>query len=105
MLPSAHAAHHQTSGDCRDGGVGRRLLYTLRSYHATGAHRRRPAQAVALSLVLRENSLARSLQGRGKHGIAAIDLLQEKEWPVVRDYGLICSMGSGAGGRSPTRST
>jgi hydroxypyruvate isomerase len=31
-------------------------------------------------------------------GIAAIDLLQEKEWPVVRDYGLICSMGSGAGG-------
>jgi hydroxypyruvate isomerase len=31
-------------------------------------------------------------------GITAIDLLGEKEWPVVRDYGLICSMGSGAGG-------
>jgi hydroxypyruvate isomerase len=31
-------------------------------------------------------------------GITAIDLLGEKEWPVVRDFGLICSMGSGAGG-------
>jgi hydroxypyruvate isomerase len=31
-------------------------------------------------------------------GLTAVDLLTEKEWPVVRDYGLICSMGSGAGG-------
>jgi hydroxypyruvate isomerase len=31
-------------------------------------------------------------------GLTAIDLLGEKEWPVVREYGLICSMGSGAGG-------
>jgi hydroxypyruvate isomerase len=31
-------------------------------------------------------------------GLTAIDLLTEKEWPVVREYGLICSMGSGAGG-------
>ena len=31
-------------------------------------------------------------------GVTAIDLLTEKEWPVAREYGLICSMGSGAGG-------
>ena len=31
-------------------------------------------------------------------GLSAVDLLTEKEWPVIRDYGLICSMGSGAGG-------
>jgi hydroxypyruvate isomerase len=34
-------------------------------------------------------------------GLTAIDLLGEKEWPVVREYGLICSMGSGAGGTIP----
>src|SRR5436190_3080056 len=26
-------------------------------------------------------------------GLAAIDLLYENEWPVVRDAGLVCSMG------------
>ena len=31
-------------------------------------------------------------------GLTAVDLLTEKEWPVMHDYGLICSMGSGAGG-------
>jgi hydroxypyruvate isomerase len=31
-------------------------------------------------------------------GLTAVDLLTEKEWPIARDYGLICSMGSGAGG-------
>jgi hydroxypyruvate isomerase len=31
-------------------------------------------------------------------GLTAIDLLTEKEWPVAHDHGLICSMGSGAGG-------
>jgi hydroxypyruvate isomerase len=31
-------------------------------------------------------------------GLTAVDLLTEKEWPVIRDYGLICSMGSGFGG-------
>ena len=31
-------------------------------------------------------------------GLPAIDLLNEKEWPVAADHGLICSMGSGAGG-------
>jgi hydroxypyruvate isomerase len=31
-------------------------------------------------------------------GLTAIDLLNEKEWPVAREYGLTCSMGSGAGG-------
>ncbi len=28
-----------------------------------------------------------------KMGLAAIDLLQPEEWPVVRDAGLVCSMG------------
>ncbi|HXW06394.1 MAG TPA: TIM barrel protein [Vicinamibacterales bacterium] len=31
-------------------------------------------------------------------GLTAIDLLTEAEWPVAREYGLTCSMGSGAGG-------
>jgi len=31
-------------------------------------------------------------------GLTAMDLLTEKEWPVARDFGLTCSMGSGAGG-------
>jgi hydroxypyruvate isomerase len=31
-------------------------------------------------------------------GLTAVDLLSEKEWPIARDHGLICSMGSGAGG-------
>ena len=31
-------------------------------------------------------------------GLTAIDLLTEKEWPIARDHGLTCSMGSGAGG-------
>ncbi len=35
-------------------------------------------------------------------GLPAIDLLQEKEWPVVAKYGLICSMGyAAAGGTIP----
>jgi len=31
-------------------------------------------------------------------GLPAIDLLEEAEWKVVQDYGLICSMGYGGGG-------
>jgi hydroxypyruvate isomerase len=31
-------------------------------------------------------------------GLTAMDLLTEKEWAVARDFGLTCSMGSGAGG-------
>ena len=31
-------------------------------------------------------------------GLTAVDLLTEKEWPIARDHGLICSMGSGFGG-------
>ncbi|HEY7502429.1 MAG TPA: TIM barrel protein [Vicinamibacterales bacterium] len=31
-------------------------------------------------------------------GLTAIDLLGEADWPVAREYGLICSMGSGFGG-------
>ncbi|MGH8636176.1 MAG: hydroxypyruvate isomerase family protein [Burkholderiales bacterium] len=31
-------------------------------------------------------------------GLTAMDLLTEKEWPIAREYGLTCSMGSGAGG-------
>ena len=38
-------------------------------------------------------------------GLTAIDLLKEDEWPVVRDLGLICSMGYGGGARSRTGST
>ena len=31
-------------------------------------------------------------------GVPAIDLLEEPDWPVVREHGLICSMGYGGGG-------
>jgi hydroxypyruvate isomerase len=34
-------------------------------------------------------------------GLTAVDLLGEKEWPLAREYGLTCSMGSGAGGTIP----
>jgi hydroxypyruvate isomerase len=31
-------------------------------------------------------------------GLRGIDLLKEEDWPVVRDHGLVCTMGSGGGG-------
>jgi hydroxypyruvate isomerase len=31
-------------------------------------------------------------------GLTAIDLLEESDWQVVRDHGLVCSMGYGGGG-------
>lgn len=31
-------------------------------------------------------------------GLTAVDLLEEDQWPVVREYGLVCSMGYGGGG-------
>jgi hydroxypyruvate isomerase len=34
-------------------------------------------------------------------GLSAIDLLQEPDWSVVRQYGLICSMGYAGGGSIP----
>jgi hydroxypyruvate isomerase len=34
-------------------------------------------------------------------GLTAIDLLDETQWPVVRDYGLICSLGWKVGGDIP----
>ena len=34
-------------------------------------------------------------------GLPAVDLLKEDQWSVVRDYGLICSMGYGDGGTIP----
>jgi hydroxypyruvate isomerase len=34
-------------------------------------------------------------------GLTAVDLLEEAEWPVVREFGLVCSMGYGGGGTIP----
>ena len=31
-------------------------------------------------------------------GVPAIDLLEASDWPIVRDHGLVCSMGYGGGG-------
>jgi hydroxypyruvate isomerase len=31
-------------------------------------------------------------------GLTAVDLLEEDQWAVVREYGLVCSMGYGGGG-------
>ena len=37
-------------------------------------------------------------QAVAKMGLTAIDLLTLDEWPVAREFGLTCSMGSGLGG-------
>jgi hydroxypyruvate isomerase len=34
-------------------------------------------------------------------GLSAVDLLQEPDWSVVRQYGLVCSMGYAGGGSIP----
>ncbi|HEY7545906.1 MAG TPA: sugar phosphate isomerase/epimerase family protein [Blastocatellia bacterium] len=34
-------------------------------------------------------------------GLTAIDLLEEKDWPTLREFGLICSMGYAGGGSIP----
>ena len=34
-------------------------------------------------------------------GLPAVDLLGEDQWPVVREFGLVCSMGYGGGGTIP----
>ena len=34
-------------------------------------------------------------------GLPAVDLLPEAQWAVVRDFGLVCSMGYGGGGTIP----
>ncbi len=34
-------------------------------------------------------------------GLTAIDLLEEKDWPTVKQFGLTCSMGYGGGGTIP----
>jgi hydroxypyruvate isomerase len=34
-------------------------------------------------------------------GLTAIDLLEEPDWPVVRQHGLVCSMGYAGGGSIP----
>jgi hydroxypyruvate isomerase len=34
-------------------------------------------------------------------GLTAIDLLDEPDWPIVRKYGLVCSMGYAGGGSIP----
>ena len=34
-------------------------------------------------------------------GLTAMDLLEEKDWPVIAKYGLICSMGYAGGGTIP----
>jgi hypothetical protein len=31
-------------------------------------------------------------------GLTAVDLLEEAEWPVAREHGLVCSMGYAGGG-------
>ena len=36
-------------------------------------------------------------------GLPAIDLLEEKEWPVAREYGLVCSMGYARRRHDPRR--
>src|SRR5688572_30238719 len=37
-------------------------------------------------------------RGVAEMGLSAIDLLTLEDWPVAKEFGLICSMGSGLGG-------
>ena len=34
-------------------------------------------------------------------GLPAVDLLEEDQWAVVKEFGLVCSMGYGGGGTIP----
>ena len=45
--------------------------------------------------------LAEFCRAVAEMGLPAIDLLEEAEWPVARDHGLICSMGYAGGGSIP----
>jgi hydroxypyruvate isomerase len=37
-------------------------------------------------------------QAVAEMGLPAVDLLEEDQWPLVREHGLVCSMGYGGGG-------
>src|SRR5436190_11936897 len=49
----------------------------------------------------RQIALADFCRACADMGLTAIDLLEEPEWAVVRQYGLICSMGYAGGGSIP----
>jgi hydroxypyruvate isomerase len=49
----------------------------------------------------RERPLPEFARAVKEMGLTAIDLLKEDEWPMVRDLGLVCSMGYGGGGTIP----
>ncbi len=49
----------------------------------------------------RSTSLPDLCRAAAEIGLTAIDLLEEPDWAVVRQYGLVCSMGYAGGGSIP----
>jgi hydroxypyruvate isomerase len=74
-----------------------------------------PTRAVAAERVVRSGRLKQSVsrwcydkiplpdfcRAVADMGLPAIDLLGEAEWPIVREYGLVCSLGWKTGGDIP----
>src|SRR5262249_48097446 len=56
------------------------------------------AQAVGVAVAVPDDSAARLCRACADMGLTAIDLLEEADWPVVAQYGLVCSVGYAGGG-------
>src|SRR5436190_24275527 len=56
----------------------------------------RPPQAVSQPLVLTVHPLPDLCEAGKAMGLAGIDLLTSDDWPIVRQHGLVCSMGYAA---------
>jgi len=78
-----------------------------RAGDASAAASRRPATRVVRNGRLKQAvsrwcyggiPLTELCRAAAEMGLVGIDLLGEEEWPVVRDHGLVCTMGSGGGG-------
>ena len=90
-LPSRRDAIAGTAG----------VLLASSAHAAAGASRQAPSGRLKQSVCrwcYAKIPLPELCQAVAGMGLTAIDLLTEKEWPIAREHGLICSMGSGAGG-------
>ena len=70
---------------------------------SAGQHAARPApqgrlRQSACRWCYRDIPLPDLCRSLAEMGLTAIDLLTPEEWPVAKEHGLICSMGSGMGG-------
>jgi hydroxypyruvate isomerase len=87
--------------------AGASMLPFARALHAEESAARGPAQSSAprarfkqsvCRWCYRDIPLRDFCRSVAEIGLPAIDLLTPEEWPVAKEFGLICSMGSGLGG-------